>query len=359
MSGSTALVPTIVRRSEIPAIESVVIDGEEHLLGVLKDFRKDPRLAAFIPQTSSLSISWVRLTPGEELDTHVHPVESMILVSEGDVRVTGDLAGPLLTAGDALLVPKGCRHGFVGAGASGFWGLSIQFEPTGLYDDPLRPKVSFEDALASEPPASLTLDALLERNDTYLRQFALNPLFALARTGALDHGEPRNRFLDCFQVWSNSFQRMVQLRATISENPIYAKLAHAHALDERDHNLDLATRRDAIRHVWDPTLEATCSWFLWKLFAIDEAERVVLMHLVIEASATVFYQQMQCLHLSPDTAPHGEVHVAADHDHVQMGVDRLRQHGTHDYQRLMLVQEQGWKMLNAMFRQIHALITRS
>src|SRR6185312_5101589 len=88
------------------------------------------------------SISWGYLEPGETLGVHVHPTESLIVVATGQGRILGDLEADI-TDGDVVLIPGGCRHGFVGAGAHGYWALSIQFEGSGLYEDPSRPRSRF------------------------------------------------------------------------------------------------------------------------------------------------------------------------------------------------------------------------
>lgn len=133
---------TIVRRNDIPAISEVEEGGEVHPLGELRDFRRHPQLAEFIPDQARLSIAWVRLRAGEELPPHIHPTASLLLCTAGSGIVLGapdDIIGP----GDAVLVYAGSTHGFRGLEPTGIEGLSIQFEERGLYEDPSRPRVHF------------------------------------------------------------------------------------------------------------------------------------------------------------------------------------------------------------------------
>src|SRR5262249_36783357 len=125
----------IIRREEIPTLRTAIVDGVQHNLGILKDFRAHPDLCSFLPEDARLAMSWVRLEPEERLDVHVHPIESMIVVAHGAGRTLGDLESPF-SDGDIILIPRGCAHGFVGAGDWGFWALSAQFEARGLYEDP-------------------------------------------------------------------------------------------------------------------------------------------------------------------------------------------------------------------------------
>src|SRR5436309_16140495 len=84
----------IIRREHVPTLRSVTVDGVEHNLGILKDFRAHPDLRAFMPPDARLAMSWVSLTPGQTLESHLHPIESMIVVAHGQGRTLGDLEAP-------------------------------------------------------------------------------------------------------------------------------------------------------------------------------------------------------------------------------------------------------------------------
>ncbi len=139
----------VVRRVDIPSIYSVVVDGIEYHLGILKDFRKNDNLLNCLPPESSLSISWVHLDTDEVLQVHTHPKKSMIIVCQGDGLCFGDLETPL-SEGDILIVPPFHKHGFKGAGDKGFWALSIQFDSRSLYEDDADPLVTFASQSATE-----------------------------------------------------------------------------------------------------------------------------------------------------------------------------------------------------------------
>ena len=111
---------SVVHREDIPTLRTVVVDGVDQSLGILKDFGRHPEIAPFIPADARLAMAWVRLEPGECLETHIHPIESMIVVAQGHGRTAGDLDEDF-AAGDVVLIPRGCHHGFMGAGDAGFW----------------------------------------------------------------------------------------------------------------------------------------------------------------------------------------------------------------------------------------------
>src|SRR5690606_27891989 len=124
-----------------------------HPLGIVKNFSGNRLLKHITPDY--FSAAWVRLGPGQELGTHRHDTDSMIIVTNGSGRVIGDLQ-QALSSGDTVYVPAGCHHGFQGA-EEGFWALSIQFEKTSLYENLDAPRVHF----ISE------YDRLLRNNDNF------------------------------------------------------------------------------------------------------------------------------------------------------------------------------------------------
>ena len=134
---------TIIRREDIPAISEIVENGMVHSLGEHRDFRRNPALAAFIPENARLAMSWTRLQRGQVLEPHVHPIRSMIIICDGEGMLLGDVTAPL-HAGDAVIVPPGCHHGFEGGAPGGFGALSVQFESSGLYEHPDKPQVAFD-----------------------------------------------------------------------------------------------------------------------------------------------------------------------------------------------------------------------
>ncbi|MBX9296629.1 cupin domain-containing protein [Chromobacterium piscinae] len=342
---------TLVRRDDIPSMRTVVVDGVEHWLGHVKDFTKNAPLTQFLPKDNRISMAWVRLEAGERLDAHIHPVESMIVMCEGGARTLGDVR-ETMNAGDILLVPPGKLHGFIGMPPSGFWGLSIQFDSRGLYEDIADPWATFTDELEQQNGAGSVVEQLLLKNEEYMERFDKHRLFAMVRNGLLSDAAAKRRFLDCFQVWSNYFQKMVLMRAVTARQKGFDDLAWQHLYEELGHNQSLAKSRDDLQTVFDPLLEATCSWFASKMEHIGEAEKVVLSHVVVEASATYFYKHVQPILAQTDVKDHFDVHSVVDEDHVEMGYAFLRTLSIEDGHSLFEIQHQGWAMLMAVMARI-------
>jgi quercetin dioxygenase-like cupin family protein len=341
----------VIRRDEIPTLRSVVVEGVEHGLGILKDFRRHPTLAALLPESARLAIGWVRLTPGETLEPHVHPIASMIVVATGRGRTLGDLEEDF-SDGDVVVIPAGRQHGFVGAGDDGFWALSIQFEARGLYERPDDALVEFVEPGTDRPSP---LDRLLARNEELCAEHRENPLFALVLDRRLDDEVRRQRFYAAVQAWSGWFQRAILLRSAMTENPRFAGLFRDHLDEEFGHDRLLARERGSEDAPWDPILEATSSWFATSMLTLDDAEKLVLVHLVLEAASSTFMAAVQPILDSYGEMSYFALHNEADEEHVNMAAEALAAVPEEAYPRLSAVQERGWQMLNTLCARIAAL----
>jgi quercetin dioxygenase-like cupin family protein len=331
---------TLVRRDEIPTLRTVMVDGVEHSLGILKDFRKHPQVAALMPEDARLSMSWVRLEAGEQLAVHAHEIASMIVAANGEGRVLGDLEAAF-SDGDIILIPSGCRHGFEGAGSDGFWALSIQFESRGLYERPTEPLVKFESGSG--------LSVLLSRNRQYCEDYRCNPIFEFGTSDRIADPERRRRFLACVQVFSGYFQKALLGRSALTDEPGYSALFRHHLDEEYGHDTRLAQDLGPnAGSVWDPVLEATASWFVVKILSLDNLDKLVLIQLVLESAGSVFHEVA-----APRMAQFGETdyfahHSEADKVHAAMSIEELEGQKEATYDRLMDIQRQGWDMLNTL-----------
>jgi quercetin dioxygenase-like cupin family protein len=348
----------LVKRDDVPSMRTIVVDGVEHWLGHVKDFTKNSNLADFLPKDNRVSMAWVRLEAGEELTPHVHPVPSMILIVEGSARTTGDKHA-VMSAGDALLVPQRRPHGFVGLAPNGFWGLSIQFDSRGLYEDIEDPWATFLADEHGTGDAGSQVEQLFKKNEEYMERFDKHRLFVLVRNGLLENPESRKRFLDCFQVWSNYFQKMILNRVVTLQDPSFEELAWLHLTEELGHNRDLAKGRSDLQPVFDPVLEGVCAWFPSKIGAISDLEKVVLVHLVVEASAVFFYKHVRPAMGTSDGKKHFDSHKGADEAHVEMGYEFLRKTSSADWPRLFDIQRQGWAMLMAVMGRVADLVVHN
>lgn len=204
------------------------------------------------------------------------------------------------------------------------------------------------------------LERLMDRNRAFLAEFERNALFKLVSSEAFRPDTVKARFLDLFQVWSDKYQKMVLARAVVCESPRFAKITQQHLAEEFGHNTDLAKLRNGRPAIWDPVLEATASWFPWRILTLSEIEKIVLVHTVVESSATIFYRYVRPA-VRPDGAsdPHFAQHEVVDHTHQDMGKEELENLTDRDYARLEEVQAEGWTMLNAVMSRIAELTVKA
>ncbi|MFF3666464.1 cupin domain-containing protein [Microtetraspora malaysiensis] len=377
---------TTVARAQIRPITSVVVDGEVHRLGQQRDFRRHPVLSAFLPDSGRPSFAWVRLRDGEELSVHSHPTSSMILVCRGSVRLLGERERPL-SEGDVVCVPPGSAHGFRTEPGQEFHGLSVQFEGAGLYEDELAPRVSFaddmndmdgtadilddavDDAVEAAPDGSAvpaSLAELEEINASLAERHTGNDLFRLLRTGRLrEDPRMRARFVTALHVWSRNFQRMLLARQAVCVDPVLREEYEAHLREEYGHDRLLRDRYGVLDEVDDPVLDAACTWFVAQMYQLDEAQKIVLVHMVVETSGHLFGGAASDVYGRDAAASHvydrdaaGDdffaLHAVADDEHRELGRHRLATMPPSEIPRLVAICRRAWDQMDLVHNRIAA-----
>ena len=193
---------------------------------------------------------------------------------------------------------------------------------------------------------TMNLDTLLETNQTFTDAFKDNPLMQLIDSYVMHEARNRVRLLDCIQVFSNYFQKTVMLRAALNQNHRYVPIVRAHLVEEFGHDVALMHDRKDREPIWDPILEACSCWFSWQMLSLDNSEKTVLVHMVLEASAHLFFIQAHRVMRQYAETDYFKIHADVDEHHETMGLDLLTGLRDLDYQRLSEVQQQGWAMLN-------------
>ncbi|MEV5651912.1 cupin domain-containing protein [Nocardia sp. NPDC052254] len=327
----------VIERDALAEITSVVVDDVVHDIGLLKDFHRHPVLQEFVPELARLSLSWVRLRPGEELSVHQHPTKSMIIIAEGTGRTQGDVTTDI-RAGDIVVVPPGARHGFVGSGAEGFWALSIQFEGAGLYENPDDARVNF----AGERPE---LAAVRAANEQYMCAYENNTLVRMIREMDAQPPGVRESMLDHLQQWSNAFQRVIAARVVGESDGPARVLADEHLAEEIGHHRLLADIREDRDAHWDPVIAAVSSWFVDRMSTGPSVERTVLAHLVLEGSGMVFHAAGVHAFTS---SRYFQLHDGADAEHLEMGYRALAEDRDWSVETVRSALGQGWQMMELL-----------
>lgn len=197
-----------------------------------------------------------------------------------------------------------------------------------------------------------SLEYILKKNQNYVEKYNENMLMGFIRGEQMSNSEMRKRLLDCIQVFSNYFQKVVMLRNVFSEVPRFCIVAQEHLAEEYGHDLALRKDRKHRPCVWDAILDATSAWFTWKMLVLDNEEKTVLIHLVLETSANVFFREAHKVVGQYGETDYFETHSEADEKHEKMGHVLLENLSPEKYARLLDVQKQGWDVLNAACRRI-------
>lgn len=204
------------------------------------------------------------------------------------------------------------------------------------------------------PP--LNFNSLVETNKQFVKYYRQNNLMKLINNKELmKEKSARIYLLDCIQVFSNYFQKVVALRSVFCEDIKFCNLANDHLVEEFGHNLSLLKDRNSEPPVWDPVLESTSAWFAWKMFTLNDEEKTLLIHFVLEASANIFFSAADKVMQHYQETNYFKIHSDADEAHEQMGVNILEHVDPSRLERLFLIQKQGWDVLNVTCNRIAEL----
>jgi quercetin dioxygenase-like cupin family protein len=327
----------VIKRESIPRIQSVEQQGEVHAVGELRDFRWSEELREFMPEQSSFSASWVRLDLGETLQTHTHPVQSMMIVYSGCGEMRGDLCRQV-SEGDVIVVPAGQKHGFVG-GPGGLHCLSIQFGG-GLYSSPQKARVIFADSEKS-------LNAVLAYHDARMARFSGHEVFALLEDGTLQVPAKRDAFLGAIQYLLEAGKRLlVACLASCGDSEYRAactawlgESSQAGSLERPD-----AARGELARPA-DAILDAISDWFAHQMYVLDNAEKAAIVCLVFGSAENLLRR-----YAARVVEKYGEADFQDGVDEarrVTAGEDLLRNETSETYAALRQIIGEAWDMIDA------------
>jgi quercetin dioxygenase-like cupin family protein len=330
----------LVKRKEIPAIFEIEDAGKRYPLGEHRDFRRHPLLEKHIPESGEFGISWAYLKPGQVLPVHVHPIVSMVVIVGGSGNLLGDRQ-ELLEEGDTVLIGAGCHHGFAGSDPNGLRVLTIQFEQKGMYRDVNRPLVNF---VRQES----TLDALLDYNNARLLRVESSDWFKMSSDGTLNDLQCRKRFLACLQTFSRHFQAIMFARQATCADDSFRVAFLRHLQAEIGHDELLGDGQEVPDALWDPVIEAVSSWFVSRMHVLDNCEKAAVVHLVLETIGEKFHVVLSKTMQEFSSSPYFKEHAVADGEHVELGLDLLRNLHPRVYARLREVVGQAWDMFEIL-----------
>src|SRR5262249_7517960 len=121
------------------------------------------------------------------------------------------------------------------------------------------------------------------------------------------------------------------------------------------HNMRLASDRGHRPVSKDWLLDATASWFAWKMLALDSAEKTVLVHLVLEGAGATFHAVAKPVMAAYRETEYFALHAGTDDEHEAIAKERLRGLSAETYGALLRIQKEGWDMFNALCARMAAM----
>lgn len=264
---------TIISRESLPKLTQAEQSGNIVDIGEYRSFSGDSILKNFLSSTTIPSIAWTKLDPEQMLPVHKHPMDSLIVVCEGSGKYIGEYEKDLIE-GDMVHVSSNSLHGFV-AGKHGLKCLSIQNDGEPIYNIDKTAKVDF---LKQES------DHIFLRKDEFENRFT-----SICETinEAINFGQNEdfeNRFFGYLKRWSQCFQRLIFIRQAITYDEGLLKIFYEHLQEEIGHEQILSK----YNYEKDMTIESYCSWFEEKIKAVNDHEKAIMIHSVLEAAGEIF-----------------------------------------------------------------------
>ncbi len=331
-------------REDFDEINSVKIDGKQKNLGIVKNFRSNDLLNKILPPV--FSAAWVHLKDKEVLSTHQHIEKSIILITNGSGRANNGISFEELKTGDGVFVPSFAPHGFEGTD-KGFWGLSIQFSESSLYEDPSNPRVQFQSGF----------ERLKKANEIKFRELVNLPIFDIPPEEFQKKPVAKKRLLDCLQTISRNFQTLMFSRVALANSSDYKKVFIEHLLDEIGHDTSLEEERGDSSELWDPILEASTSWFLAQNYVVDDPKRIIMVSMILEKCAGKFYTHFANILKDELSSEHIENHSDADPYHETLGVNLIERDCEYRAEEFIEFQNRAWDMLILYIRRKGELVS--
>ena len=188
----------------------------------------------------------------------------------------------------------------------------------------------------------LTIDMLLENNLTQLEMFNDCNLMKLLRSNSISDKNVRDNILDYLQIFSNSFQKIVMQRFISTKKNIFSKIAEKHLQEEFGHNLILMKNRNDKETPKDHIIKENSDWFINQMLIADDVSKHILMHLILETTADLFFKSAYKAFLPYEKIDYLHLHDEADEDHSQMGMKQLASIDLSSVEGLIPLFNEGW-----------------
>lgn len=197
---------------------------------------------------------------------------------------------------------------------------------------------------------------LLQYNAQLLDRHKQLRTFRLFSDGTLDDPRKRETLLRCVQVFARHFQTMLFARQSHCDDPGFARIFLRHLRDEAGHDELLSRLRGCDDELWDPVMECAAAWFISRMSMLDNIEKMAVMHLVLESSGAYMGSICGPAMRGFAGAQYFELHDEVDHAHVTMAIEPLKRQPPETIQRVRLVVEQAWQVLDLWVGRVSEIV---
>jgi hypothetical protein len=202
----------------------------------------------------------------------------------------------------------------------------------------------------------INLEELLAFNGAMLEQHKQLRFFKLFSDGSMDDPAKRQRLFACGHAFSRHFQTMLYARQSHCADGRYLQLFERHLREEAGHDELLRKKRERPDVVWDPVMEGAAAWFISRMSILDNIEKLAVIHLVLESSGAHMGSVSGRVMGNLGAGEYFELHNEVDQSHIVMAIDPLRRQPPETLERVRLVLEQSWSLLDVWFERLTDLV---
>ena len=155
---------------------------------------------------------------------------------------------------------------------------------------------------------------LYTQQEICIETFNSSRLINIFFTNEMEKEYVREKILDCIQVFSNYFQKIVMLRSTFTNSISFSMMTRTHLNEEFGHDDILLNERKNKNILFDPVLDSAMAWFCWKMLSLNDLEKTILMHWVLESSAYCFFTHAKEIFDRYRQMEYFKIHTQADEE---------------------------------------------
>ena len=325
-------------RKSISTITGSNDDGRTLHLDEIQPFSFNDLLADFIHDDTT-DIRFLRLLPGQAQEFRIRDTRTLVIVTSGQGRLLGD-DNRQIEKDDVISVDAGAKYGFHCDGDEYLETVHIQL------DDKASLKKTPRLALTTRPVS--TADRLIEYNEKKCRDIEKSLFFEIFRDGTMQDTRHLVLLKTRLRQWSGLFQKIMYTRQFSTVETVFSDIFLEHLKDELGHDEMLPTSDR-----WDPEIDAFGNWFVLKMLQLDNLEKLVVVHLVLEKCADVFHAFAK-QHIT-ESGGYIDAHAELDHDHSALGAELYDNLTKGQYLKMERLCEHSWHMLRLLLDRVATL----